>query len=343
MSRSRRTLTVLLAATLGLAACGSEGGSDGGRDTATSTTTTAEGSGAVGDQGPAPDAENAFEPVTIEHRWGSTEITEVPERVVTIDIQWTDVLLALGTTPVGYVADPTADGPHAWQGDQLDDATAIPYSDTIPFEQVAALQPDLIVATFAIDDQSTYDQLSGIAPTIGALSDAEVDSWQDMTTVGGQVLGEQGTAQTLIADVDAQVQDLADELPGLDGKTIAFANYVPGDAFYVLANPDDGANTLFAQLGLDIAPGVAAEGADSSGRVKLSLEQAELLDGDVLLVLTNGADPEEIVGWDSLPAVESGAALEVDYAVATALNTPSPLSLPWALDTIRPALEAAAG
>jgi iron complex transport system substrate-binding protein len=41
--------------------------------------------------------------------------------------------------------------------------------------------------------------------------------------------------------------------------------------------------------------------------------------------------------------VESGAVAILDLPTAVAVNTPSPLSLPWALDELRPALEAAAG
>jgi iron complex transport system substrate-binding protein len=40
--------------------------------------------------------------------------------------------------------------------------------------------------------------------------------------------------------------------------------------------------------------------------------------------------------------VQTGAVATVDLAAATALNTPSPLSIPYGLEVIRPALEAAA-
>jgi iron complex transport system substrate-binding protein len=43
-----------------------------------------------------------------------------------------------------------------------------------------------------------------------------------------------------------------------------------------------------------------------------------------------------------LPAVVDGAVAEVEYAPVVGLNTPSPLSIPYSLETVRPALEAAA-
>jgi iron complex transport system substrate-binding protein len=209
-------------------------------------------------------------------------------------------------------------------------------------EEVAALQPDLIVGTYAIEDQSAYDTFSGIAPTIASVSDAEVDPWQDITEVAGQILGRKSAARRVIDRADAKVRAVSDELPGLRGKTIAFANYYQ-DSFVVLANPDDGANVLFSQLGLGLAPGIVALDSDDTGRVTVSLERIDVLDGDVLAVLTNGDDVSRVPGWDNLPAVRSGAVAELDMNSAIALNTPSPLSIPYGIKAIRPALEAAAG
>jgi iron complex transport system substrate-binding protein len=49
-----------------------------------------------------------------------------------------------------------------------------------------------------------------------------------------------------------------------------------------------------------------------------------------------------MAGYDQLPAVRSGAVAVLDYAAVVGLNTPSPLSVPYSLERIRPALEAAA-
>jgi len=84
-----------------------------------------------------------------------------------------------------------------------------------------------------------------------------------------------------------------------------------------------------------------ADGA--SGRAELSLEQVGELDADMLLLLTNGADPAEIPGYGGLPAVRSGAVAMLDLPTAVGLNTPTPLSVPYGLDAIRPALEPGAG
>ena len=46
----------------------------------------------------APPSADAF-PVTIEHAYGSTVLEAPPERVATLGLQWTDVLLALDEEP----------------------------------------------------------------------------------------------------------------------------------------------------------------------------------------------------------------------------------------------------
>jgi iron complex transport system substrate-binding protein len=143
-----------------------------------------------------------------------------------------------------------------------------------------------------------------------------------------------------VAESEALSADVLAELPGIDGKTYALANYVAGDAIYVVADPDDGAATFFAQLGLSIDPDLLEVADGASGRAMLSLEQIDMLDADLLVLFTNGNDPNEVPGYDSLPAVQSGAVAVLDLATVSGLNTPTPLSVPYSLDHIREALEA---
>jgi iron complex transport system substrate-binding protein len=307
----------------------------GADEEASSSTTTGD---ATAEEAPA------FEPVTIEHRYGATEIDSRPERIVSLDTQWTDVLTALDAPLVGHLQDITLQGDLPWQ--EVGGSTPLVAASTADkgdlMEEIIALDPDLIVVTYLAEDQGDYDDLVAIAPTISPLSDSQVDTWQAIADVAGQVLGDTEAADALVAGVEDEVTALAEELPGLEGKTFTFANYVPGDAMYVLSDPDDGANVLFGRLGLVIAPAILDAEDDSPGRVKLSLELVDLLDADLIMVLTNEADPAEIPGFSDLPAVAAGAALEMDYAAAVALNTPTPLSIPYALELLRPALEAAA-
>lgn len=326
MVRSRLLLPLVL--TVALAACGDDAAPDTADAPAASASVAAE----------------ASNPVTVEHRYGTTTLEAAPERIVSLDTQWTDVLVALDGPLVGAALDPVSEGGrYPWQDDIPADVEDIPTSDALPYEAVAALEPDLIVITWALTDEAAYEQLSEIAPTIPLLGDEEVDAWQDIAEVAGEVLGRPDDAAALVDAAGQRSADVLAELPALEGKTYALANYVPGDAIYVVADPDDGAGIFFGQLGLQIDPDLLAIADGAAGRAELSLERIDELDADLLVLLTNGAAPEEIPGYAGLPAVQSGAVAILDVADITGLNTPTPLSIPHSLERIRPALEAAAG
>lgn len=281
--------------------------------------------------------------VTIEHLYGSTTIDETPKRIVSLDAQWTDVLTDLGAPLVGVGVFGEAGGePLPWQ-ELGEDVELVPISDGLPYEQIARLDPDLITITYGAEEQADYDQLSEIAPTIPLLSEEQVDTWQDIAATAGKALRSEDEAAQLVTDTEQWIDGLAAELPGLQGTTFAFVNYVAGDAIYVLTDPEDGANGFFSDLGLKIEPGLLAAGDDVNGRLELSLERIDMLAAEMVLMLTNGADPAEVPGYDQLPAVQAGAAQVIEMDAAFALNTPSPLSLRYVLEQIRPTLEAAAG
>jgi len=313
-------VAVLVAVAMALAACGGGGSDDG----ATSPT----GEGAV----------------TVEHRYGTTTIEGRPERIVSLDTQWTDVLVSLDAPLVGAGLDPQVEtGRYPWQDVVPDDVEPITITDTnVPFEAITELRPDLIVITFYAQNESNYERLSQIAPTIPLLGEEEVDAWQDIAATAGRVLGVEQEVAALVDEADQRSADVLRELPGLDGRTYALANYVPGDALYVVADPEDGAGRFFSQLGLEIDPDLLAIADGEAGRATLSLERVDELDADLLVLFTNGADPEEIPGYDELPAVRAGAVAVLDLPAVTGLNTPTPLSIPYSLERIRPALDAAA-
>lgn len=320
-ARSSRLVSVALGVAVALAACG------GGDDDAEPAAGPASGDAAT---------------VTVDHMFGSTEITGVPERVVTIDLPWTDVMLAMGVEPVGYSVDPfMPESGVPWQ--QLP-AGAEPLSldDGPPIEQIAQLQPDLIVGTFSVTDQATYEQLSGIAPTIPGLDERQVTAWQDLVRTAGDVLGEPERAAEIVAGVDDEVAALAEELPGLAGRTFALAQYVVGDSMYIVADEQDGSSVFFQQLGMTMYGPVREEGeATGDARVNVSTERSDLLRADLLVFLVNGGDESDLAdipGFDQLP----GTVAVLDYPTIVGLNTPSPLSVPYSLERLRPYLEEAA-
>ncbi|MFC7492921.1 MULTISPECIES: ABC transporter substrate-binding protein [unclassified Nocardioides] len=321
MHRRLATLASLLVLPLALVACG-----DTGDDTA-------DAAGA---------SSTPREPVVVDHVYGSTEVDGVPERIVTIDVQWTDAMLAMGVEPVGYTIDPyMPDGPAPWQ-DLPADGEALDLTDGVPIEKIAALNPDLIVGSFSITDKRTYELLSAIAPTIPNLDEAQVQPWQDLVTMAGTVLDRPDEAESVISDVDDAVAQTAEDLPALADQTFALAQYVVGDSMYIVADEADGSSVFFEHLGMTMFEPVRAQGEKTGeARVQVSTERADLLRADFLAFLVNGGDEgdlADIAGFDELP----GTVAVLDYATIVGLNTPTPLSIPYALDQLRPYLEEAA-
>ena len=227
----------------------------------------------------------------------------------------------------------------------LDGATglAMTSSANIPYEEIAALQPDLILVTYFAEDQAIYDRLNAIAPTIGLLGDRQVDTWQDMIAVGGQIFGKADEAAAVTAEVDELMATTAAELPGLQGKTFALANFVPGDQIYVVADQEDGSSVFFQQLGMELDPDVLAAADGVSGRAEFSYEQIGLLDGDLLVALHQRRGPEHhrrlrpARRWS-----RTGPRPCWTTPTSSALNTPTPLSIPYVLEIVRPQLAVAA-
>lgn len=330
--RVSRLLLVVLATVLAVTSCSSADA--GGAGSASATASTAASTGSV----PSADATTTG-PVTVEHRYGSTTVGQRPARVVTLEPQWTDTMLALGVTPVGAAIDTLMpDSRTPWQ-DLPAGTTTLEVGQVVPFEQIAALQPDLIVGSFTIGDQATYDRLSAIAPTVASLTDRQVDTWQDMTTTAGTLLREPAAAAALIGKVDDQVQQVATELPGLKGKSFLLGQYLVGTGLVLVADPDDGSSRFFTALGMQMYEPVAAEGKSSGApRIQVSTERSDLLRADLVAFLVNGGDKSalaDIPGFDTLP----GTVDVLDYPTIVGLNVPSPLSIPYALQQLRPALE----
>src|SRR3546814_13238563 len=93
-----RALATLLAAALLVAACGDD---DGGSDAAAVDSPATE--PASGDTTGGDEAAGA---VTIDHTYGETTIESTPERIVSSDPPWNDVLVALDAPLVAATPDP---------------------------------------------------------------------------------------------------------------------------------------------------------------------------------------------------------------------------------------------
>ena len=337
-ARRRRLLAVVAVVALaaGVTACGS----DGSEESRTGG----------GSRDAAADAD-AF-PVEIEHRYGTTEITEKPERVVLVGLVEQDAFLALGVKPVAttewFGEHPGAVWPWAQEAAAAADGEEIEVlsdADGINYEQIARLRPDVIVGLYSGLTRDDYDTLAEIAPTVaqpGEHPDYGIP-WQELTEKVGLIVGESERADELIAEVEEQFAEAAAAHPELDGARAAMA--MPYEGIYVYGREDPRGRFL-ASLGMVVPEEIDAVAGEEFGG-QLSEERAELLDVDVLVWL----DPEDAEGdlggplYAGLDVHTEGREVLLDSeapdALGGATSFVSVLSLPFLLDGLVPRLAAA--
>ena len=163
--------------------------------------------------------------VTIKHAFGETKIPGPPKRVVSAGYTDQDDLLAVGVVPVA-VTNWFGDQPFGvWPWAQPKLGTAQPVvldlSNGIQIDQIAALKPDLIVATNAGLDADTYAKLTAIAPTIAQSGeDAFFEPWKSQATTIGQAVFKDAEMSALISGVDDRFVKAGKDNTSFSGKKV---------------------------------------------------------------------------------------------------------------------------
>ncbi|MCA9890341.1 MAG: ABC transporter substrate-binding protein, partial [Anaerolineae bacterium] len=294
-------------------------------------------------------AQDVF-PVTIEHKFGSTTITEQPQRVVSIGYTEQDFLLALGVQPVAV---------RYWYGDEND--AIFPWADnyvegdqpivlnmpygSLNYEAILELEPDLISAVTSGITQEEYEFLSTIAPTI-AQTDDYIDfgmPWQDITLLIGQAVGKSAEAEALVADVEGQFAAVRAANPQFADHTVAVSFW--SEDTYGYYTDEDSRGRFFVDLGFSM-PEELMEVAGDSFYAYISEERMDLIDQDLIAIVNLQFIPggqEELEAqplFSQLAAVQAGHVIYFDETAENALGFSSPLSLSYALAAALPQLEA---
>ncbi|MEX5299751.1 iron-siderophore ABC transporter substrate-binding protein [Kocuria sp. CPCC 205292] len=299
-------------------------------------------------------------PRTVEHEYGETTIEEAPERVATVSWVNHDVATALGVVPVGV---PTTDfganenGSTDWFDAALEESGAeapetYAETDGINYEAIAALQPDVILGAYSGLTQEEYDKLSEIAPVVAFPEDAVAygTSWQDSTELIGQALGREERAAEVVADVEQQIADTAEQYPELEGTSFVYGTIDPAAADPIFAyTAVDNRPKFLGSLGMVQSEAVqqAAEGKEDEFFVTWSPEEADKLTSDVFVSWAEDEGVRETIQDDPLlsriPAVADGAlVLQTDPQEVLSVSAASPLSIPWALENVVPDIAEAA-
>lgn len=294
-----------------------------------------------------------FEPVTVEHAFGATEVTERPERVVTWGWGSPDAVLALGVVPVAmerlsYGA--SEEGFMPWQEEAFEELDAeqpiaLTPGEAPPFEEIAAAAPDVILANYSGITEADYDKLSQIAPTVAYPDEPWSTPWREVVTTVGDVLGQDDEAEQVLADIDADVATAAEAHPEFEDTTIAAVAIDPG-AFYVYSAADPRVQFL-EDLGFTVAPSVdELDTGESTFYYTLSTENVDRLESDVLLSYAATQERADEIAenptYQTMEQFQDGhVATVAGEAVVSSVSPPTALSLTYSLDTFVDALAGA--
>lgn len=317
--------------------------------------TTGSRTGSATAQSPTSRAEPGAFPVTIEHAFGETTIEQEPTRVATLGWSDQDHVVALGVAPVGATRltwGGNSAGSSDWFDAALDRAGMEPPvryddSDGAPIEEIAKLQPDVILATNSGITRAEYTKLTRIAPVVAYPDAPWVTPWRTSLEMVGRALGRSKAAEEVAAQTERLIDRTRAEYPQLQGTTLIFAYLATTDLSTIgIYAPQDPRVSFLHDLGLVDAPVVAEAVEPGQFYGAVSAERAPRLESEVLLTWSeNPGDMQTFTGHDLIgrvPAIESGHAYaEADKHVSLAVTNPTPLSIPFIVDRFVPHVAAA--
>ncbi|WP_087500981.1 siderophore ABC transporter substrate-binding protein [Pseudomonas sp. SID14000] len=164
----------------------------------------------------------SYQPISIKHPLGTTEIDKLPNRVVAFDMSELDSLDQLGAPVVGMAKDYVVDflGHYRDNPDVADVGTTIQPN----LERLHALKPDLILIS-PLQAQS-YAELNQIAPTLYDDLDLTNKNGNYLETakqhlrVLGRVLGKEDLAQEKIDHMQAKIEQTRKVTEGRPEKAL---------------------------------------------------------------------------------------------------------------------------
>ena len=293
--------------------------------------------------------EGAF-PVTVKHRFGETEIESEPQRVVTLGSADQDNVLALGVVPVAVPKitwGPNENNSTDWFDEALAELDGpapaqLDTSDAIPVDEVAKLEPDLILASNSAMTKQEYDQLSKIAPVVAPPGADWLTSWEDSLEQAGLALGRPTKAAEVEKSTEALIDGVEEENPEVEQTDFLFTYFDPSDLGTVgVYSEEDPRVAILEEMGFEVPDQVERLVPEGEFYGSVSAERANTLDSDVLVTYLDSEKQLQQVKDNALlgriPAVAADkvVALPAD-GVGVAVTSPTPLSIPVIVDEVVP-------
>jgi iron complex transport system substrate-binding protein len=290
-------------------------------------------------------------PVTIEHAYGETTVDAEPKRIVTIGWSDHDVLLSLGIVPVGsqeITWGGNENGSTEWFDAELEEIGGVQperynADASLPVKDIAAMAPDLILATNSGISEAEYEKLSKTADVVAFPGDPWLTSWQDSLEMIGDATGRSELADEVEAETQGALDGAIEEHPELTETSFLVTGIQDNTKLDTIGlyGAGDARPQLLTQLGLELAPVADELVPEDAFYVDVSAEKARTLESDLLINLGFAPGSYEALKGDPLlsriPAVKSGHYLDVaDQPLSLTFSAASTLSIPYFVDEFVP-------
>lgn len=296
---------------------------------------------ALASAGSALAQEDGF-PFAYTHAFGETVVPEKPLRVLSLSTAGNGLAQVAGADLVGAYVTVV---PTTWLEPYGPDTVLISNEVQLNFEQIAALEPDLILA---IDTQRRFDlaesfaTLNAIAPTVVPVEGERNDTY----LVAAEALGARDAVEALIAQVDLRVATIRQSYADLGERTVAYGLASPG-TFGIQVDPALASSVqLFAALGFPPPANIVADYAPPSappGTVLYGWETVSAIDtADLVILGLYGVTEEELIAnplFARLETYRAGRLHMVPYDLVGAIQVYGPDNANWILDQLEPLLD----
>lgn len=264
----------------------------------------------------------------------SVEVPVDPQRVVVLDPNRVLFhLVELGLVPAGATTNPATVGGEfsPLLGDSREEIESVGDMGGPSLERIASLEPDLILFTEGYNEL-TPDRLSEIAPTVVYnAEDLALDTRRSIESVA-EFVNRREEVENLLSDFDRRIENAATDL-NLEGRTFSFPltfNYDANPAFG-LYGPELPLARMIERLGGRVVPEEVDGETLEDYSTELSLERMpDLLDSDTVVLMRYFDDTEDFDQnfesvidtevWRSVPAVERGDVVLVDFQLSSGSN-----------------------
>lgn len=251
----------------------------------------------------------------VDHAKGEVQIPNSPERIVVLDDDALDIVLALGVKPVGAMVRVSRDFP-AYLDEQTRGIEIIGYEGQPNFEKILLLKPDLILSNINQHNQ-IYDRLSQISPTVLSETRGASGEWKESLMYYANVLGKTDKSEKLLSEYNSKVEKLKKELGNTTASTkVSVIGSLGGRIGYF--TKASFAGSVLEDVGF-ARP--TDQNATDNFVKPVSRENIDSLDGSVIFILNFSRDKSTLEKFKSDPlfsqlkAVKKGKIYQVDAQI----------------------------